>query len=65
MSKRMDWSQARPYRPRETKTPAGTILSNGERVPWLPKDDLAKRADLAMREWLRSLTPRDRARLAR
>jgi hypothetical protein len=55
--------RARPYRQIESKVPSGTILPNGARVPLLPQDSLAKRANLEMDRWLRSLSPRDRARV--
>lgn len=64
MSK-IDWNRAKPYRLTECKCRAGTVLPNGKRIPFLPKDDLAKRADRAMREWMRTLSPRNRRVFAR
>jgi len=63
MAKRMNWDRARPYRQTESKVAPGTILPNGARVPLLPQDSLAKRANLEMDRWLRRLSPRDRARV--
>ncbi|MGC2076473.1 MAG: hypothetical protein WA728_10665 [Xanthobacteraceae bacterium] len=63
MTKRLNWDRAKPYRQRESKVASGTILPNGERVTHPPRDDLQRRADQAMREWRKTLSDRDRARL--
>ena len=60
---KLNWAKAAPYRPCESKIKAGTVLSNGAQVPWLPKDNLAKRADLAMKQWLQTLSRHDRAKV--
>ena len=64
MSKRMRWDKAKPYRQTESKVAPGTTLPNGARVPFLPQDDLARRADREMQRWLKTLRPRDRRRFA-
>jgi hypothetical protein len=63
MSKRLNWDKAKVFRQIESKVAPGTILPNGARVPLLQQDNLAKRANLEMDRWLRSLSPRDRARV--
>jgi hypothetical protein len=63
VSKKFDWDKARQYR--ESKVKAGTVLPNGRRVPWLPpRDDLQRKADAALKQWLATLGPRDRRGLA-
>jgi hypothetical protein len=64
MSGRMRWERARPYRLTESKIKAGTVLPNGAAVPLLPQDDLARRAAMKMRQWIKTLHPRDRRRFA-
>jgi hypothetical protein len=65
MSRRLNWEKAKPFRQIESKVAPGTILPNGERVPWLPQDSLAKRAAQAEREWLQTLSSRHRRVFAR
>ena len=63
MAKRLNWDKAKPFRQTESKYEPGTVLANGAIVPEIWRDPLAKRANLEMDRWLRSLSPRDRARV--
>jgi hypothetical protein len=63
MTGRMDWKKARVYRSREHKLGQGVLLSNGALTPRLSRDPLARRAELAMRNWLPSLRPKDRDKI--
>jgi hypothetical protein len=61
VSKKFDWDKARQFKQYESKVRPGTVLPNGRRIPQPPpRDELARKADGAMREWLRDLSPRDR-----
>jgi hypothetical protein len=55
----MNWSRARRWQNCESKYGANVVLSNGSIAPPLGKDDLARRAESAMRVWRRSLSRRD------
>jgi hypothetical protein len=59
MSGRMNWQNARRWRNYESKYGANVVLPNGSTTPPLRKDDLARRAESAMRVWRRSLSSRD------
>jgi hypothetical protein len=60
MMSKLDWRRCQLNRPRESKYGDGALLPNGERAPVIRKDDLARRADQAMRAFVRRLGPRDR-----
>jgi hypothetical protein len=61
----MNWSRARRWQDCESKYGANVVLSNGSITPPLPKDDLTRRSESAMRDWLRGLSRRDRETLGR
>jgi hypothetical protein len=64
MGKRMDWRRCKLQgRAHESKHGSAVELPNGARAALVPKDDLARRADKAMRAWQRRLSPRDRQRI--
>lgn len=61
MRKGIDWRRCRHQgRQRESKYRPGLVLQNGDVITAPAKDDLARRAGQAMREWSRKLGPRDR-----
>lgn len=60
---RIDWRRARPARATESVLGEGMMLRNGSRTVMVSRDDLRRRADAAMREWERNLSPADRKRL--
>jgi hypothetical protein len=64
MTGRLDWRRATPRRPTESKYGNGVTLDNGARTIWIPPDNLARKADAALKEWLQTLHPRDRAKVA-
>jgi hypothetical protein len=64
MSRRLDWSRARRVTETEDVRGQGIELPSGGSTPRLRKDELARRAERAEREWLRQLHPRDRSFLA-
>jgi hypothetical protein len=59
MSGRMNWQNASRWQNSESKYGANVVLRNGSITPGLPKDDLTRRAEKAMRLWQRSLNHRD------
>jgi hypothetical protein len=63
MSGRLNWRRACKRRPSESKYGAGVVLDNGSITPRITPDDLAKRAESAMRDWIKTLHRRDRERL--
>jgi hypothetical protein len=60
MTGRLDWRRAIKYREVESKYGRGVTLRNGQVTP-SPTDELSRRAERAMRVWLRKLPARDRA----
>jgi hypothetical protein len=61
MTGRMDWRRCRPYRAgSESKFGSDFLLPNGERTPVISKDNLALRAERALRGWARTLPARQR-----
>ena len=60
----MDWRRCKLQgRADELKHGSAVELPNGARTAVVPKDDLARRANKAMRAWQRRLSPRDRQQL--
>jgi hypothetical protein len=63
MSK-LDWRRCKlQRRATEAKYSPGTVLPNGAVTTGPPKDQLAYRADRAMRAWQRKLSASDRRRV--
>jgi hypothetical protein len=62
MSK-LDWRRCSPRRATETKHSPGTVLPNGVVTTAPRKDNLAYRADRAMRSWQRKLSPSDQRKV--
>ena len=60
---KLNWDKAKPHRQTESKIAPGTVLSNGAVVPEVWRDDLSRRANLAMDRWLRGLNRRDARRI--
>lgn len=54
MSSRLDWRRVHKFPGKESKYGAGVILNNGVRAPSVPPDSLSRRANQALRLWLRS-----------
>jgi hypothetical protein len=63
MGQRLNWDRAKPFRQTESKYEPGSVLANGAIVPEVWRDDLSRRANLEMDRWLRTLSPRNRARV--
>lgn len=53
MANRIDWRRARPRRETEDAIGPAVQLKDGTRTRRLPKNDLQRRADEAMRQWTR------------
>lgn len=49
----IDWRRARQPKPSENAIGEGFKRNNGTVTPILPKDNLAKRAAAAQREWMK------------
>jgi hypothetical protein len=60
MTGRMNWKRAHfDVRRAESKYRPGTVLSNGQVVPNL-QSEMARRADEAMRDWMKRLPTHQR-----
>jgi hypothetical protein len=63
---RINWTRCKLQgRATESKYGSGVVLKNGATAPTIRKDSLAQQADRAMRNWLRTLSQRDRERFAK
>jgi hypothetical protein len=64
MSGKLNWQRCKlQRRATEAKYNPGTVLPNGAVTTGPRKDNLAYRADKAMRAWQRKLSPSDRRRV--
>ena len=64
MSSKLNWERCKAQgRTTEPNYRPGTVLPNGVVVTGPRKDNLAYRADRAMRAWKRKLSPQDRQKL--
>jgi hypothetical protein len=58
---RLDWRRAKQIGASESKYGSGVVLANGERTAVAHEDtSLARRANLEMRRWLRTLPQQHR-----
>jgi hypothetical protein len=66
MTGRINWARCKLRdHASESKYGSGVVLDNGARTPTIRKDSLAQQADRAMRNWLRTVSQRDRERFAK
>ena len=63
---RINWARCKLQgRATESKYGSGVVLKNGASTPTIRKDSLARQADRAMRDWLRTVSQRDREQFAK